>query len=87
MAGTVIRYLLLNSSGLKKCTELAISENLEVPRSTIMKVLSDLSEEPVLESQGFSTVKPYMIKSIGLAVDRGYVSFASKIPGSIRTGP
>jgi len=76
LTSAIIKYLLLNSSELKKCTELAISENLGVPRGTIRKVLQNLSEEPVLEFEDFGTVKPYMVKSIGYAVDRGYVSFS-----------
>ncbi len=75
LMGVVIKYLLLNSSKPKKCTELAMSEQLGIPRSTIRKVLRDLSEEPVLKTQDFGTVKPYMVKSIGYAVDRNYVTF------------
>jgi len=75
LTGMVIKYLLLNSSERKKCTELAMSEQLGIPRSVIRKILMDLSEEPVLETEDFGTVKPYMVKSIGYAVDRNYVTF------------
>jgi len=75
LTGVIIKYLLLNSSELKKCSELAISENLGVPRGTIRKVLQDLSQELALEYEDLDTIKPYIVKSIGYSVDRGYVSF------------
>jgi len=76
LTSVVIKYLLLNSHQLKKCTELAISENLGIPRGVIRKVLLELSAEPVLRCVDLGTIKPYVVESIGYAIDRGYISFS-----------
>lgn len=78
LSSVIIRYLLLNSSELKKCTELAISDNLGISRGTVRRVLSDLTppNEPVLECQDLGTIKPYAVASIGYAIDKGHVSFS-----------
>lgn len=80
LSSVIIKYLLLNSVDLKKCTELAISENLGIPRGTVRRVLFELSppNEPVLECHDLGTIKPYAVVSIGYAIDRGHVSFTRK---------
>ena len=80
LSSVIIKYLLLNSYDFKKCTELAISENLGIPRGTVRRALSDLSppNEPVLECHDLGTIKPYAVVSIGYAIDRGHVSFTRR---------
>jgi len=71
----VIKYIIANSYLPKRCTESAIVEALGIPRSIIRRVLTDLTEEPVLRIEDYGTIKPYSLEGIGYAIDRNYVSF------------
>ena len=70
----VIKYLLLNSARYEKCTQLAISEELGVPLSTVRRLLMDLEEDQVVKSKEVGQAKPYSVAHLGYAMDRGYVS-------------
>ncbi len=75
LTDAVVKYLLINSSQFKKCTQLAISEHLGIPQSTIRRLLIELEEEWVLKSREVGQAKPYEVSQLGYAMDRGYVSF------------
>ncbi len=78
LTDVVIKYLLVNSSDLSKCTQFALSEELSMPQSTIRRLLIELEEEGVLESKEVGQAKPYSVCQLGYAVDRGYISFTKK---------
>jgi hypothetical protein len=76
LSDAIIKYIIANSYRPKTCTESAIVEALGIPRSTIRRVLADLTEEePVLKIEDYGTIKPYSLEGIGYAIDRNYVSF------------
>jgi len=70
----VIKYLLLNSATYEKCTQLAISEGLGLPLSTVRRLLMELEEDQVVKSREVGQAKPYSVAHLGYAMDRGYVS-------------
>ncbi len=72
---TVIKYLIENSADLDKCTELAISENLGIRRSLVRSMLKELHKLRIVECVEVGRSKPYVIESIGMALDVGFVSF------------
>lgn len=74
----VIKYLLLNSARYERCTQLAISEELGIPLSTVRRLLMDLEEDRVVKSREVGQAKPYSVAHLGYAMDRGYVSFNRK---------
>ncbi len=79
LSDAIIKYIIANSYRPKTCTESAIVESLGIPRSTIRRVLADLTvEEPVLKIQDYGTIKPYSLEGIGYAIDRNYVSLNRK---------
>ncbi|MFB0502391.1 MAG: hypothetical protein ACETWE_00985 [Candidatus Bathyarchaeia archaeon] len=79
LSDAIIKYIIANSYRPKTCTETAIVEALGIPRSTIRRVLADLTEEePVLKVEDYGTIKPYSLEGIGYAIDRNYVSFSRK---------
>jgi len=71
LSEVVIKYVIANGVDLARCTELAISENLGLPRSTTRSVLLDLVEEGVLKCNESGNTKPYVISEsgIGIALD------------------
>jgi len=76
LSDAIIKYIVANSYRPKMCTESAIVEALGIPRSTVRRVLSDLTvEEPVLKVDDYGTIKPYSLEGVGYAIDRNYVSF------------
>lgn len=75
LSDAIIKYIIANSYRPKRCTESAIVEALGIPRSTIRRVLADLTEEPVLKIEDYGTIKPYSLEGIGYAIDINYVSF------------
>lgn len=74
LAGVLIKYLVTNSFEPKKCTETAISDSLGIPKSMIRRVLSRLSDEFLVRTEDWGTVKPYEVFCFGSALDKGYLS-------------
>jgi len=73
----IIKYIIADAD-LSKHTELAISENLGLPRSTIRSILVELLDEKVLRVEEIGNVKPYIINDemgIGIAIDWLNLSF------------
>jgi len=68
LAEVVIKYIIANGIDLGKCTELSISENLGLPRSTVRSILLDLVEEKVLKVSEYGNTKPYMLSEIGIGI-------------------
>lgn len=67
LVGVIIKYLIANDIDLGKCTELAISQNLGLPRSIVRRILSELVDEGILEVKSVGNVKPYMFTMVGVA--------------------
>jgi len=76
--GVIIKYLIQNSAFPDKCTELAISNNLKLKRSTVRKILQELEEARVIEYEEIGRMKVYKVSSICWALDTGYVSFTKE---------
>jgi len=76
LSGAVIKYLLRNSSDLDRCTEQAISQAFNIPRSTTRRILGELSEERILQSYEYKQMRPYMVTRIITALDQDLVSFS-----------
>jgi len=66
LAEIIIKYLIANSAELSKCTELAISKNLGLPRSIVRSILSELVDKHILEVKGMGNVKPYTFTKVGI---------------------
>jgi hypothetical protein len=75
LADSVIKALIKGPAGPKDCTELAVSTRLGMPRSTVRNVMQELSSEDILEVQDLVTIKPYKVRSLVKALEKGYVSF------------
>ncbi len=78
LAGVLIKYIVGNSFEPKKCTETAMAESLEIPKSMIRRVLTRLSEEFIVRTEDWGTVKPYQVWTFGAALDKGYVTLGRK---------
>ncbi|MEM3523277.1 MAG: hypothetical protein QXU11_09005 [Thermoproteota archaeon] len=63
----IIKYIIANSD-LSKCTELAISESLGLPRSIVRSALLELVEEGVLDVREIGNVKPYILNEMGVGI-------------------
>ena len=68
LAEIVVKYVIANGVDLARCTELAISENLGLPRSTVRSVLLDLVEEGVLKCNESGNTKPFVVSEVGIGV-------------------
>lgn len=62
----IIKYIIANGHDPSKCTELAISEGLGLPRSAVRSVLLDLVDEYVLEVRDVGNIKPYVFTFVGI---------------------
>lgn len=76
----IIKYIIANGVDLGKCTELAISENLGLPRSTVRSILLDLVDENILRASEFGNTKPYVLTDfgVGIAIDWLNISFTKE---------
>jgi len=75
LADHVIKALIKGALGPGDCTELAVSQRLGMPRSTVRKVMQELASEGILEVEDLGIFKPYKVKSLVEAIEKGYVSF------------
>ena len=71
LAEVIIKYLIATDD-LTKCTELAISQNLGLPRSVVRSILTELSEH-VLEVREFGRAKVYMFSKVGIGAALDYM--------------
>ncbi len=75
LSDSVIKTLIKGTLGPRDCTELAISQQLGMPRSTVRKVMQELASEGILEVEDLGIFKPYKVKSLVVAIEKGHVSF------------
>jgi len=78
LADHVIKALIKGALGPGDCTELAVSQRLGMPRSTVRKVMQELASEGILEVEDLVIFKPYKVKSLVEALEKGYVFFTRK---------
>jgi len=78
LSDRVIKQLLLWSVRPRECTEYMVSSRLGMPRSTVRKVMQDLESEGILYTQDLVTVKPYRVRNLTVAIEKGYVSFTKE---------
>jgi len=75
MLPAIVKYLLINSGDLDKCTESGIASGLRIPRSMARDLLRTLMKYGVVGLSDFGKIKPYHIQHIGPAVDMGLAEF------------
>lgn len=73
VAEAIIKYLIANSHDLNKCTELAISRELGLPRSIVRSILSELADMHVVEAKTAGNVKPYVFTQVGIGAAIDYL--------------
>ena len=81
LADRIIKHLIGHSVGPGACTEVGVSQILGMPRTTVRNVMQDLISEEILyqePTRSRPTFKPYSVKSVISALDKGYVSFTKK---------
>ena len=72
----IIKYLIANSYDLSKCTELAISRELGLPRSIVRSILSELVDKQILEMKSAGNVKPYVFTRVGIGAALDYLGLS-----------
>ncbi len=77
----IIKHLIGRSVGPGACTEVGVSRILGMPRTTVRNVMQDLISEGVLyqePTRSRPAFKPYTVKSVVCAMEKGYVSFTKE---------
>lgn len=70
----IIKYLLMNFGNLESCGELAISENLGIPRSRLRRLLANMEWNGIIEGIDVGKATPYVVRNISKAMKEGYLS-------------
>jgi len=81
LSDRIIKHLIGRSVGPGASTEVGVSQILGMPRTTVRNVMQDLISEDVLyqePTRSRPTFKPYSVKSVLTALEKGYVSFTKE---------
>jgi len=76
--GIVLKYLILNCTNLKVCTEFEMSKRLGIPRQRLRKLLGLLEWEEIIVSFEVGATKPYVVVDLGKAIREKYLSFTKE---------